>query len=169
MTEKPAPPSRPPPALDRKDLELLQLLQADASTSVSRLAERIGLSTTACWNRIHRLESSGVIKGRVALVEPETVNVGLCVFVSIRTSDHSSEWLQAFADRVAAMPEVVEFWRMAGDVDYLLRVLVSDMSAFDRFYKKLISDTSLADVSSRFAMERIKHTTAIPLPQLDGE
>ena len=89
--------------------------------------------------------------------------------MSIRTSDHSSEWLQTFADRVAAMPEVVEFWRMAGDVDYLLRVLVPDMSAFDKFYKQLISDTSLADVSSRFAMERIKHTTAIPLPQLTDE
>jgi len=156
------------PTLDETDLHLLELLQRDASQPVSRLAERVGLSTTACWNRIHRLESAGVITGRVALVEPEKVDVGLCVFVSIRTSEHSSAWLSDFAERVARMPEVVEFWRMAGDVDYLLRVLVPDMGAFDTFYKKLIADTSLADVSSRFAMERIKHTTAIPLPRPDS-
>ena len=149
--------------LDEIDLRLLELLQEDASQSGSRLAERVGLSTTACWNRVQRLESTGVITGHVALVAPEKVDVGLCVFVSIRTSDHSSAWLGAFAERVTLMHEVVEFWRMAGDVDYLLRVLVPDMSAFDIFYKKLIADTSLADVSSRFVMERIKHTTAIPL------
>lgn len=154
--------------LDQIDLQLLDLLQGDASQPVSRLAGRVGLSTTACWNRIHRMESARVITGRVVLVEPEKVDVGLCVFVSIRTSEHSSVWLSEFAERVAKMPEVVEFWRMAGDVDYLLRVLVPDMSAFDTFYKQLIADTSLADVSSRFAMERIKHTTAIPLPQLDS-
>ena len=149
--------------MDDKDRHLLELLQEDASLPVSRLAEKVGLSNTACWNRIWRLESDKVITRRVALVDPAKVGMGLSVFVSIRTSEHSSEWLARFAERVSGMPEVVEFYRMAGDVDYMLRVLVPDMDAFDRFYKQLIEDTKLADVTSRFAMERIKQTTAIPI------
>lgn len=149
--------------MDDTDRQLLEMLQEDVSLPVSRLAKKVGLSTTACWNRIRRLESNGVITRRVALVDPAKVGMGLSVFVSIRTSEHSSEWLSTFAERVSAMPEVVEFYRMAGDVDYMLRVLVPDMEAFDRFYKQLIEDTKLADVTSRFAMERIKQTTAIPI------
>lgn len=149
--------------MDNTDRRLLELLQEDVSLPVSRLAKEVGLSTTACWNRIRRLESQGVITRRVALVDPAKVGMGLSVFVSIRTAEHSSEWLAKFAVRVSAMPEVVEFYRMAGDVDYMLRVLVPDMEAFDRFYKQLIKDTKLADVTSRFAMERIKQTTAIPI------
>ena len=151
--------------MDDTDRRLLELLQEDASPPVSRLAKKVGLSTTACWNRIRRLESDGVITRRVALVDPAKVGMGLSVFVSIRTSEHSSAWLARFAERVSEMPEVVDFYRMAGDVDYMLRVLVPDMDAFDRFYKQLIEGTTLADVTSRFAMERIKQTTAIPIPQ----
>ncbi|NKC11871.1 MAG: AsnC family transcriptional regulator [Gammaproteobacteria bacterium] len=150
--------------MNRADRKLLELMQSDVDLPVRKLAEKVGLSTTACWNRIRRMEEAGVITKRVALVDPARVGVGLCVFVSIRTREHSSEWLAGFAERVAAMPEVVEFYRMAGDVDYMLRVLVPDMIAFDQFYKNLIKDTSLADVTSRFAMELIKHTTAVPIP-----
>ena len=149
--------------MDDTDRQLLELVQEDVGLPMSRLAKKVGLSTTACWNRIRRLESDGIIVRRVALVDPVKVGMGLTVFVSIRASEHSSEWLRSFAERVSAMPEVVEFYRMAGDVDYMLRVLVPDMVAFDRFYKRLIKDTSFADVTSRFAMERIKQTTAIPI------
>ncbi len=149
--------------MDDTDRQLLELVQEDVGLPMSRLAKKVGLSTTACWNRIRRLESDGIIVRRVALVDPVKVGMGLTVFVSIRTSEHSSDWLRSFAERVSAMPEVVEFYRMAGDVDYMLRVLVPDMAAFDRFYKCLIKDTSFADVTSRFAMERIKQTTAIPI------
>ena len=146
------------------DRQLLALVQEDVSLSTSRLAKKVGISTTACWNRIRRLESEGMIVGLVALVDPAKVGMGLTVFVSIRTSEHSSEWLDSFAARGSAMPVVVEFYRMAGEVDYMLRVLVPDMPAFDGFYKRLIEGTSFTDVTSRFAMERIKQTTAIPIP-----
>lgn len=152
-------------AMDDTDRRLLELLQEDASLPMSRLAKKVGVSTTACWNRVRRLESDGVIVRRVALVDPVKVGMGLTVFVSIRTSEHSRQWLRSFAERVSRMPEVVAFYRMAGDVDYMLRVVVPDMDAFDRFYKELIEDTSFADVTSRFAMERIKQTTAIPIPR----
>ena len=152
--------------MDDIDRQLLKLVQQDVSLPMSRLAKKVSLSTTACWNRIRRLENEGFIVRRVALVDPALVGMGLTVFVSIRTSEHSNQWLDSFAKRVSAMPEVVEFYRMAGDVDYMLRVLVPDMAAFDRFYKLLIKDTSFADVTSRFAMERIKQTTAIPIPDL---
>lgn len=152
-------------ALDGIDTAILGALQLDATISISSLAERVGLSTSACWNRVQRLEADGVITRRVALVDPTKVGAGLCVFVSICTNQHSREWLEVFAEKVSAMPEVVEFYRMGGDVDYMLRVLVSDMDAYDDFYKRLIDGIALADVTSRFAMERIKHTTAVPLPE----
>ena len=145
--------------------QLLEL-RDDTSLPAGRLAKKVGISTTTCWDRIWRLESDGVILRRVALVDPAKVGMGLTVFVSIRTSEHSSAWLESFAKRVSGMSEVVDFYRMAGDVDYMLRVLGPDMDAFDRFYKRLIEDTALADVTSRFAMERIKQTTAIPIPWL---
>tara|TARA_A100001037_G_scaffold263757_1_gene254180 strand:+ start:236 stop:688 length:453 start_codon:yes stop_codon:yes gene_type:complete len=149
--------------MDAIDRQLLELLQEDLSPSTSRLAKKIGISTTACWNRIRRLESKGIIIGHVALVDAAKVGMGLTVFVSIRTGEHSAEWLANFAASASAMPEVVEFYRMAGDVDYMLRVLVRDMAAFDAFYKRLIESNSFLDVTSRFAMEQIKQTTAIPL------
>lgn len=149
--------------MDAIDRRIVEMLQEDATLSLSRIAEAIGLSTTASWKRVQRLEADGVLVRRVALVDPEKVGVGLTVFVEIRTREHSREWLESFATKVAAMPEVVEFYRMSGDVDYMLRVVVADMRAYDAFYKRLIDGISLADVTSRFAMERIKHTTAVPI------
>ena len=150
--------------MDAIDRKILRELQADASLSIAELADRVGLSQTPCWKRIQKLEASGVITGRVALVSPEKLGLGLTVFVSIEAPDHSREWLRRFADTVTAMPEVMEFYRMAGDVDYMLRVVVSDMAAYDNFYKQLIGTIPLKNVTSRFAMERIKSTTALPVP-----
>lgn len=149
---------------DRKDRQILEALQADASQSVAAIADRIGLSQNACWRRIKQLEAAGVIVGRVALVDPAALGVGVTVFVSVRTNEHSAQWLDRFAESVRDIPEVVEFYRLSGDVDYLLKILVKDIDDYDRVYKKLIAGTSLSDVSSSFAMERIKHTTSVPLP-----
>lgn len=150
--------------MDATDTKILTLLQEDASISIAELAQKVNLSQTPCWKRVQRLEATGVIQKRVALVDPEKVGLGLTVFVSIETSDHSGEWLQRFADFVSAMPEVMEFYRMAGDVDYMLRVVVPDMAAYDRFYKRLIGEIPLKNVTSRFAMQRVKSTTAYALP-----
>ncbi|MBC9179377.1 Lrp/AsnC family transcriptional regulator [Pseudoroseomonas ludipueritiae] len=149
--------------MDEIDRKLLTLLQEDASLSLAQLAERVGLSSTPCWKRVQKLEARGVLARRVALVAPEKVGVGLIVFVAIEAADHSPEWLDRFARTVAAMPEVMEVYRMAGEIDYMLRVAVADMAAFDIFYKSLIAAVPLRNVTSRFAMERIKHTTAYPL------
>ena len=152
--------------MDAIDRKILRELQANANLSIAELADRVGLSQTPCWKRIQKLEAAGVITGRVALVSPEKLGLGLTVFVSVETPDHSREWLKTFAETVTAMPEVMEFYRMAGDVDYMLRVVVADMSAYDRFYKQLIDTIPLKNVTSRFAMERIKSTTALPVPAL---
>lgn len=150
--------------MDVTDIKILTLLQDDASISIAELAQRVNLSQTPCWKRVQRLEASGVIQKRVALLDPEKIGLGLTVFVSIETSDHSGQWLQRFADFVSAMPEVMEFYRMAGDVDYMLRVVVPDMAAYDAFYKRLIIEIPLKNVTSRFAMQRVKSTTAYALP-----
>jgi len=145
------------------DRKILQLLQADASLSLAEIAERVNLSATPCWRRIQRLERDGVITGRVALLDPDKVNVGITVFVAIKTDQHNAEWLADFAREVTSVPEVVEIYRMAGDVDYLLKIVVPDIQGYDRVYKTLIAKVRFFDVSSMFAMERIKHTTALPL------
>jgi len=149
--------------LDRIDRRILECLQRDAGLSTADIAERVGLSTTPCWRRIQNLEKSGVLRRRVALLDRERLNLGVDVFVSLRISRHDEEWLEQFTRAVDAFPEVVEFYRMSGDVDYLMRVVVSDIKAYDAFYKRLIRHTGIADVSSSFAMERIKYTTALPL------
>lgn len=149
--------------MDEIDYKILDLLQHDAATSVADIADRVGLSPTPCWRRMQKLEQAGVITRRVALLNPELVGAGLTVFVSVETGDHSADWLQRFADGVAAMPEVVSLHRMAGDIDYLVQVVVHDMAAFDVFYKRLIAVAPLKNVTSRFAMERLKSTTAVPL------
>ena len=149
--------------MDSTDLKILRILQEDASLPVAEVANRVNLSQTPCWKRIQRLEQSGVITKRVALVAPERIGLGLTVFVQIETADHSGPWLDKFAQMVAAMPEVMEFYRMAGDVDYMLRVVVADMAAYDGFYKKLIETIPLKNVTSRFAMERIKSETAFKI------
>ncbi|MBZ6075341.1 Lrp/AsnC family transcriptional regulator [Microvirga puerhi] len=149
--------------MDATDIKILTLLQEDASISIAELAQKVNLSQTPCWKRVQRLEASGVIQKRVALVNPEKVGLGLTVFVSIETNDHSGTWLERFAELVSVMPEVMEFYRMAGDVDYMLRVVVPDMAAYDRFYKRLIGTIPLKNVTSRFAMQRVKATTALAL------
>jgi Lrp/AsnC family transcriptional regulator len=155
--------------MDHTDLKILAILQQDASLSVAEVASRVNLSQTPAWRRIQRLEERGVIERRVAILNPESIGLGLSVFVEIETGDHSAEWLQRFAAAVSEMPEVMEVYRMAGDVDYLLRIAVSDMAAYDRFYKKLIELVPLKNVTSRFAMERVKSTTAYPLPAFEAK
>ena len=150
--------------MDAIDRKILTVLQQDASLSVAEVGNRVGLSSTPCWKRIQKLEAEGVIQKRVAVVDPEKIGLGVTVFVAIETGDHSEEWLGKFAEAVRQMPEVLEFYRMAGDVDYMLRVVVADMQAYDVFYKKLIGAVPLKNVTSRFAMEKIKSVTALPVP-----
>jgi Lrp/AsnC family transcriptional regulator len=150
-------------AMDEIDRALLEMLQQDATLSIAQMAERVGLSPTPCWKRIQKLENRGVITRRVAVLEPERIGVGLSVLVSIEAGEHTPEWLQRFSTAIADMPEVMEVYRMAGDVDYMLRVAVADMAEYDRFYKRLIAVAPMKNVTSRFAMERLKHTTAYPL------
>ncbi len=149
--------------MDAIDLRILAELQQNAQISVAQLAGKVGLSTTPCWRRVRSLEKSGVIRQRVTLLDRYKLNVGIDVFVSIRTRRHNVEWLKAFAESTARFPEVVEFYRMSGEVDYLLRVVVPDIAAYDAFYKRLIEHEDIIDVSSSFAMETIKYTTALPL------
>ena len=149
--------------MDDIDRSLLEILQQNATLSIAQMAERVGLSPTPCWKRIQKLEATGVITGRVAVVDPDRVGVGLSVLVSIEAGEHTPEWLERFSLGVGTMPEVLEAYRMAGDVDYVLRVAVADMAEYDAFYKRLIAIAPMRNVTSRFAMELLKHTTAYPL------
>lgn len=149
--------------MDSIDKRILKLLQEDASLPLATLSERVGLSQTPCWRRIQKLKESGVIRKQVSLLDPARINLGVTVFVSVRTSEHTPQWLERFAKGVADIPEVLELYRMSGDIDYLLRVVVPDIAGYDKVYKKLIKAANLHDVSSSFAMECIKHTTALPL------
>lgn len=149
--------------LDPIDRRILRELQRDATVPIADLALHVGLSQTPCWKRVKRLTDAGVITRRVALLAREKLDLGLVVFVAIKTSHHDQEWLDAFAKAASGMPEVVEFYRLSGDTDYLLKVLVKDISAYDAFYKRLIAAVPLSDVSSSFAMEQIKYTTALPV------
>ena len=151
------------PMIDRMDRKILDILQRDCTVPVAEIGKQIGLSTTPCWRRIQKLEEQGVIQRRVAVLNPKEVNVGVTVFVSITTSHHTQDWLDRFHAALKEFPEVVEFYRMSGQVDYLLRVVVPDIERYDAFYKRLISKIELSDVSSAFAMEQIKYTTALPL------
>ena len=147
--------------LDRLDRAILRLLADDASLSLADVAEKVGLTPTPCWKRIRRMEQDGVILRRVALLDPAKIGVPVSVFVAVETADHSSQWLERFATVVAGLPEIVDAWRMSGDVDYLLHVVVADIAAYDGFYRRLIAAVPLRNVTSRFAMERLK---AGPLP-----
>ena len=149
--------------LDAMDIKILELIQNDATIAVADIGKSVGLSTTPCWRRIRRLEEAGIVQRRVAILDPTKVQAGVTVFVSIKTDVHTIEWLEAFHKVVVEFPEVVEFYRMSGEVDYLLRVVVPSIEAYDAFYKKLISRISITKVSSAFAMEQIKYTTAVPL------
>jgi len=152
--------------LNRIDAKILARLQAEADITIAELADAVGLSSNACWRRVKAMEEAGVIKRRVALLDAEKLGLGTTVFVNIRTSQHSEDWLESFAKGVAGIPEIVEFYRMSGEVDYLLKIIVSDIAHYDRVYKKLIRVTSLLDVSSSFAMEQLKYTTALPLSEV---
>lgn len=149
--------------LDKTDRAILDILQEDATISISALAERVSLSSTPCWRRIQRLEKEGVIKKRVTLLDADKINVGVTVFVTIKTQQHNEKWLKKFNDVVTSMAEVVEFYRMSGETDYLLRIVVPDIKSYDAVYKKLIRDMDYLDINSSFAMEQIKLTTALPL------
>jgi Lrp/AsnC family transcriptional regulator len=149
--------------MDKIDKAILELLQANATASLQEVSEKVSLSTTPCWRRIQRLEKEGFIRQRVALLDADKLNVGVTVFVSVRTSEHNEKWVRKFTGVVSSIPEIVECYRMSGDVDYLLRVVVPDIKGYDAVYKKLIREIELSDVSSSFAMEQIKYTTALPL------
>lgn len=149
--------------MDATDRRILDLLQSDASLTVKEIADQVHLSTTPCWKRIQKMEERGFIRARVALLDPDKVNAGVTVFVAIKASQHSRDWIDRFHEAVAALPEIMEAYRMSGDIDYLLRVAVRDIGAYDRFYKKLIDRIHLSDVTSSFAMEQIKYTTALPI------
>jgi Lrp/AsnC family transcriptional regulator len=150
-------------AIDDADRRLLRILQEDASCSMEELAQRASMSANTAWRRTRRLEEAGVIARRVVLLDPQKVGAGVTVFVAVRTNDHSDEWLEGFARAVRLIPEVIEFYRMAGETDYLLKIAVASITDYDRVYRKLIRSAKLSDVSSSFAMETIKHTTALPL------
>ncbi|PUE60955.1 ArsR family transcriptional regulator [Limnohabitans sp. 2KL-17] len=149
--------------LDAIDRKILALLQARSDLPINELAEAVHLTPTPCWRRIQRLKEMGIIAQQVALLDRQKVNVGVTVFVSVRTRDHDLPWLDKFRTAVQSIAEVVEAYRMSGDVDYLLKVVVPDIAAYDLVYKQLIQQVPLADVSSSFAMEELKFTTAVPL------
>ncbi len=149
--------------LDNMDIKILTILQEDSTLPVAEIGKKVGLSTTPCWRRIQKLEQDGIIERRVALLNPKSVGAGVTVFVAITTNQHNAPWLERFNAVVRNFPEIVEAYRMSGQVDYMLRVVVPDIESYDRFYKAFIGQMELTDVSSSFAMEQIKFTTALPL------
>ncbi len=149
--------------MDSIDRKILKCLQQDATLSVAEISRKVGLSASPCWRRIQSLEKQGVIRKRVALLDPEKVNVGVSVFVALRTARHDRKWLDSFAQAVASIDEVVEFYRTSGSVDYLIRVVVPDIAGYDGVYKRLIAAAEFLDVSGSFVIETLKHTTALPL------
>jgi Lrp/AsnC family transcriptional regulator len=154
--------------MDRIDCKILEALQKDATAPIADIAAQAGLSVSPCWRRIQKLEADGVIRRRVVLVDPDRINLGLTVFVTVRTSHHNAKWALQFCKSVSLIPEVVEFYRMAGRDDYLLRIVVPNIQAYDGVYKRLIETAELLDVTSSFAMETIKSTTALPLKYVES-
>lgn len=155
--------SRTAVKLDAIDLRILKELQSDAALPLADLAERVGISQTPCWRRVQKLEKAAIIRKRVALLDRASLNVGVTVFIAVRTNKHSVEWLEKFARAVRDIPEIVDFYRMSGEIDYLLKAHVPDIGSYDALYKKLIAKVELTDVTSMFAMEELKSTTEIPL------
>ena len=149
--------------MDRTDRRILDLLQQNGALTAAEIGDRVGLSKVPCWRRIQRLQETGVIRQTVALLDPKAVNVGTTVFVTVKTAHHSAEWFKRFVDALTEIPEVIEIYRMSGDVDYLMRIVVPDIDAYDKVYKKLIASVEFLDVSASFALETIKSTTALPL------
>jgi Lrp/AsnC family transcriptional regulator len=155
--------------MDKLDAKILELLQVDGGLSAAEIADRVGLSKAPCWRRIQKLQEAGIIKGTVALLDARALNVGTTVFVTLKTGNHSEAWFERFARAVRDIPEVTEIHRMSGDVDYLIRIVVPDIDAYDVVYKRLISAVEFQDVSASFALETIKSTTALPLCYLKLE
>ena len=149
--------------IDDLDRRILNALQRDCSESLEELGARVGLSRNACWRRIRRMEETGLIKGRVVIVDPEAVGLGLQVFISVRTNSHDPDWIKAFATATRDMPEILGVYRMTGDLDYLIRARVRDIADYDALYQRLTRKVSLSDVSASFVMEEIRDTTALPL------
>jgi Lrp/AsnC family transcriptional regulator len=149
--------------VDKLDKRILELLQKNGDLTAAELADKIGLSKAPCWRRIQRLRELGVIKNTVALLDSHALNVGTTVFVSIKTANHSAAWFDKFVKAVREVPEIVEIYRMSGDMDYLMRIVVPDIDGYDVVYKRLIAAVDFLDVSASFALETIKHTTALPL------
>ena len=150
--------------LDSVDRTLLRLLQDDATMPLAELAEAVNLTTTPCWKRLKRLEEDGILRQRVALLDPVKLGISFTAFVQIKTSNHSQDWFNHFVSTVTEFPEVMEFYRMAGEYDYMMKVQVADKKAFDNLYKKLVASVSdLTNVTSTFAMEPLKYTTALPV------
>ncbi len=151
--------------IDDTDVKILAILQANAARSLESIADEVGVSLNTCWRRVQRMERDGILLARVALVDNEKVGLPLTVFVSVRTDDHSKGWAERFAVAVDGLPEIVEFYRLAGDVDYILKMMVGSVADYDRVYRRLISKVSLSNVSASFAMEKMKFTTELPLKQ----
>jgi Lrp/AsnC family transcriptional regulator len=149
--------------MDKLDRRILDLLQKDGSLTANEIADRVGLSKVPCWRRIQRMKETGVIRQTVALLDAKSLNVGTTVFVMMKTANHSAAWFERFQKAVSEVPEITEIYRMSGDVDYLMRIVVPDIEAYDVVYKKLIGAIELLDVSASFALETIKSTTALPL------
>ena len=149
--------------MDNKDLEILRILQRDASLSMNELAERCALSKTAVWRRVRDLEKKGVIQSRVTLLDQESLGFGLSIIAFVRTNQHSDTWFSKFERAVASIPEILEFHRTSGDIDYLLRVVAHDMRHYDEIYKRLIREVDFADISSTFVMETFKQQTELPI------
>ena len=152
--------------LDSFDRKILDCLQDNADMPLAEVAGRVGLSTTPCWRRIKRLEGDGIVRARVALLDRKAINAGVTVFVAVRTAQHNAQWLTRFAKAIASFPEVMDCYRMSGEIDYLIRLALPDIEAYDSFYKRLIARVELSDVTSMFAMEEIKSTTRLPLTWL---
>lgn len=152
--------------IDRFDLKILEQLQRDDTLSIAQLAEQIGLSVTPCWRRIQRLEKDGFIEKRIAVLNPEKLDLSLAVFVMVKTDKHNQEWLDSFQAAVQSFPEIMEVNRLAGEYDYLLKVMTRDNQSFDAFYKRLISTVELSNVTSCFSMEQVKKTTELPIGEL---
>ena len=150
-------------SLDELDRKILYYLQRDASMTIKEIAQKVHLSPTPCWKRIQRMEEEGIIRARVALLDPAKVDAAVTVFIAIKTDQHNSAWSEKFAFEMSSIPEIMEIYRMSGEVDYILRVVVPDIAAFDNLYKKIIDRIALSNVTSSFAIEQMKYTTALPV------